>query len=169
MPELVNKVAESGIITVDPANFIPNGEIAIFDLKEHLFMGLILKEKDFREALKKMDWEQYRDKSVAVTCTADAIIPVWAYMLVAANLQPLAKEIVLGDEKELHRASVLKNISQINLDEFADQRVVIKGCGDTEIGDYVYLELTKLLRPVAKSIMYGEPCSTVPVFKKKND
>jgi len=169
MPELVNKVAESGIITLDPANFIPNGEIAIFDLKDHLFMGLILKEKDFRETLKKMDWEQYRDKSVAVTCTADAIIPVWAYMLVAANLQPLAKEIVLGDEKELHRALVLKNISQINLDDFADQRVVIKGCGDTEIGDYVYLELTKLLRPVAKSIMYGEPCSTVPVFKKKND
>jgi len=170
MPEpLANKVAESGIITLDPANFIPNGETAMFDLKDHLFMGLILKEKDFRETLKKMDWEQYRDKNVAVTCTADAIIPVWAYMLVAANLQPVAKEIVMGDEKELHRALVLKNISQINLDELADQRVVIKGCGDTEIGDYVYLELTKLLRPVAKSIMYGEPCSTVPVFKKKKD
>jgi len=170
MPEsLANKVAESGIITLDPANFIPNGETAIFDLKDHLFMGLILKEKDFRETLKKMDWEQYRDKNVAVTCTADAIIPVWAYMLIAANLQPVAKEIVMGDEKELRRAIVLKNISQINLDELADQRVVIKGCGDIEVGDYVYLELTKLLRPVAKSIMYGEPCSTVPVFKKKND
>jgi Protein of unknown function (DUF2480) len=170
MPEsLTNKVAESGIITLDPANFIPKGEPAIFDLKDYLFMGLILKEKDFRETLRKIDWEQYRDKNVAVTCTADAIIPVWAYMLVAANLQPVAKEIVMGDEKELHRALVLKNISQINLDELADQRVVIKGCGDTEIGDYVYLELTKLLRPVAKSIMYGEPCSTVPVFKKKND
>jgi hypothetical protein len=130
---------------------------------------LILKEKDFRETLKKMNWEKYLDKNVAVTCTADAIIPVWAYMLVAANLQPVAKEIVMGNEKELHRALVLKNISQINLDELADQRVVIKGCGDTEIGDYVYLELTKLLRPVAKSIMYGEPCSTVPVYKKKND
>ena len=116
-----------------------------------------------------MNWEKYLDKNVAVTCTADAIIPVWAYMLVAANLQPVAKEIVMGNEKELHRALVLKNISQINLDELADQRVVIKGCGDTEIGDYVYLELTKLLRPVAKSIMYGEPCSTVPVYKKKND
>jgi hypothetical protein len=170
MPEpLTNKVAESGIITLDPANFIPNSETAIFDLKDHLFMGLILKEKDFRETLKKMDWDQYRDKNVAVTCTADAIIPVWAYMLVAATLQPVAKEIVMGNEKELHRALVLKNISQINLDELTDQRVVIKGCGDTEIGDYVYLELTKLLRPVAKSIMYGEPCSTVPVFKKKND
>jgi hypothetical protein len=132
-------------------------------------MGLILKEKDFRETLKKMDWEQYRDKNVAVTCTADAIIPVWAYMLIAAYLQPVAKEIVLGDEKELQRILFLKNIAQISIDEFIDQRVVIKGCGDTPIGDFVYLELTKLLRPVTKSIMCGEPCSTVPVFKKKSE
>ena len=164
---VANKVAESGLITVDPASYIPKGETSVFDLKDYLFMGLILKEKDFRETLKKMDWEQFRDKSVAVTCTADAIIPVWAYMLVAANLQPVAAEVVMGDEKELQRILFLKNISQINTQEFIDQRVVIKGCGDTPIGDFVYLELTKLLRPVAKSIMYGEPCSTVPVFKKK--
>ena len=164
-----NKVAESGIITLDPASFSPNGETVIFDLKDYLFMGLILKEKDFRETLKKMDWEQYRDKNVAVTCTADAIIPVWAYMLVASNLQPVAKEIVMGDEKDLVRTLFLKNISQININEFVDQRVVIKGCGDTPIGDFVYLELAKLLRPVARSIMYGEPCSTVPVYKKKSD
>ena len=161
-----NKVAESGIITLDPATHIPVGETAVFDLKDHLFMGLILKEKDFREALKKTDWEQYRDKNVAVTCTADAIIPVWAYMLVATNLQPVAKEIVMGDEKELQRQLFLKNISQINVNEFMDKRVVIKGCGDIPIGDFVYLELTKILRPVAKSIMYGEPCSTVPVYKR---
>jgi len=166
---ITNKVAESGLITVDPASYIPQGETAVFDLKDHLFMGLILKEKDFRETLKKMDWEQYRDKNVAVTCSADAIIPVWAYMLVGAHLQPVAKEIVMGDEKELQRILFLKNISQINTDEFIDQRVVIKGCGDTPIGDYVYLELTKLLRPVTKSIMYGEPCSTVPVFKKRSE
>ena len=166
---ITNKVAESGIITLDPASFSPDGETVVFDLKDHLFMGLILKEKDFRETLKKMDWEQYRDKNVAVTCSADAIIPVWAYMLVASNLQPVAKEIVMGDEKELQQAVFLKNISRININEFVDQRVVIKGCGDTPIGDFVYLELTKLLRPVARSIMYGEPCSTVPVFKKKND
>ena len=166
---ITNKVAESGIITLDPASFSPNGETAIFDLKDYLFMGLILKEKDFRETLKKLDWELYRNKNVAVTCSADAIIPVWAYMLVATNLQPVAKEIVMGDEKELQRILFLKNISQININEFVDQRVVIKGCGDTPIGDFVYLELAKLLRPVARSIMYGEPCSTVPVFKKKND
>ena len=166
---ITNKVAESGLITLDPASYIPDGQTAVFDLKDHLFMGLILKEKDFRETLKKLDWEQYRDKNVAVTCTADAIIPVWAYMLVAANLQPVAKEVVMGDEKELQRILFLKNISQINMDEFIDQRVVIKGCGDTPIADFVYLELTKLFRPVAKSIMYGEPCSTVPVFKKKKE
>lgn len=163
---IINKVAESGLITLDPANFLPAGETAIFDMKDHLFMGLILKEKDFRDALKSTDWEQYRNKNVAITCTADAIIPVWAYMLVASYLQPVAKEIVMGDEKELNRQLFLKNIAAINPDEYSDKRVVIKGCGETPIGDFVYMELTKLLRPVAKSIMYGEPCSTVPVYKK---
>ena len=166
--QLINKVTESGIITVDPSTFVPLGETAVFDMKDHLFMGLILKEKDFREALKNLDWEQYRDKNVAVTCSVDAVIPVWAYMLVASSLQPVAKEIVMGDEKEMYRQLFLKNISKINVDDFIDKRVVIKGCGDVPIGDFVYLELTKLLRPVAKSIMYGEPCSTVPVYKKKN-
>jgi Protein of unknown function (DUF2480) len=167
MSEIItNKVAESGIITIDPASYVPVGETIVFDLKKHLYMGMILKEKDFRDTLKKTDWEQYRNKNVAVTCSADAIIPVWAYMLVASHLQPIAKEVVMGDEKELQRQIFIKNISQINVNDFADQRIVIKGCGDIPIGDYVYLELTKLLRPVVKSIMYGEPCSTVPVYKK---
>lgn len=164
---IVNKVAESGIITVDLEKFYPRGETAVFDLKDYLFMGMILKEKDYREALKKMDWSVYQDKNVAVTCTADAIIPVWAYMLAASYLQPVAREIVMGDEKELHKLVYLKNLSSIDVSEFADKRVVIKGCGETPIGDFVYMELTKILRPVAKSIMYGEPCSTVPVYKKK--
>ncbi|HEX2844922.1 MAG TPA: DUF2480 family protein [Chitinophagaceae bacterium] len=163
---IINKVAESGLITLDPANFLPQEETAVFDLKDFLFMGLILKEKDFREALKNLDWEQYRGKNIALTCSADAIIPAWAYMLVAAYLQPVAKEIVVGDEKELQKQLFLKNIGTIKPEEFADKRVVIKGCGDTPIGEYAYMEITKLLRPVVKSIMYGEPCSTVPVFKK---
>jgi len=164
---IINKVAESGLITLDPEKYYPRGETAVFDLKDFLFMGLILKEKDYREALKTYDWEQYRDKNIAITCTADAIIPVWAYMLAASYLQPVGKEIVMGDEKELHRTIFLKNLSQIDTNEFIDKRVVVKGCGETPIGDFVYMELTKLLRPVAKSIMYGEPCSTVPVYKKK--
>lgn len=164
---LINKVAESGLITLDPEKYFPRGETAVFDLKDFLFMGLILKEKDYREALKTLDWEQYRDKNVAITCTADAVIPVWAYMLAASYLEPVAKDFIMGDDKELLKTIFLKNLSQINVHEFADKRVVVKGCGETPIGDYVYMELTKLLRPVAKSIMYGEPCSTVPVFKKK--
>ena len=164
---IVNKVAESGIITVDLEKFYPRGETAVFDLKDYLFMGMILKEKDYREALKKMDWSVYQDKNVAVTCTADAIIPVWAYMLAASYLQPVAREIVMGDEKELHKLVYLKNLSSIDVSEFADKRVVIKGCGETPIADFVYMEITKLLRPVAKSILYGEPCSTVPIYKKK--
>ena len=162
----VNKVAESGLITLDLEKFYPKGETAVFDLKDHLFMGLILKEKDFREALKKLDWSVYQDKNVALTCSADAIIPVWAWMLAVSYLQPVAKEVVMGDEKELHRSLYLKNIDAIDINEFADQRVVIKGCGETPIADYVYMEITKKLRPVVKSIMYGEPCSTVPVYKR---
>lgn len=164
---IINRVAESGLITLDPENFYPREEMAVFDLADFLFMGMILKEKDYREALKNLDWEQYRDKHIAVTCTADAIIPVWAYMLAASYLEPIAKSIILGDEKELHKAVFLQNLSRINPRDFADKRIVIKGCGDVPIGDFVYLELTRLLRPVAKSIMYGEPCSTVPVYKKK--
>lgn len=128
---------------------------------------MILKEKDFRESLKTIDWEIYRDKNVAITCSADAIIPVWAYMLVATYLEPVAKDFIMGDEKELHKTLFLKNIATINTNDYIDKRVVIKGCGETPIPDYVYMEITKRLRPVVKSIMYGEPCSTVPVYKKK--
>ena len=163
----VNKVAESGLITIDLETYYPKEEVAVFDMKDHLFMQMILKEKDFREALKNLDWSVFSNKNVALTCSADAIIPVWAWMLVATYLQPVAKEIVMGDEKELHKTLFLKNLSAINVNEFTDKRVVIKGCGETPIADYVYMEITKLLRPVAKSIMYGEPCSTVPVYKKR--
>ena len=166
---IVNKVAESGLITIDLENYYPKGETVVFDLKNFLFMGLILKEKDFREALKNEDWEKYRDKNVAVTCTVDAVIPVWAYMLIMSYLQPVAKEAIVGDEKELHRTLFLKNIAQINADEFSDKKIVIKGCGEIPVGEFVYAEITKILRPVAKSIMYGEPCSTVPVYKKSSN
>ena len=163
---VINKVSDSALVTLNLEDFYPSGEVMVFDMKDYLFMGLILKEKDFREALQQQDFNTYRDKLVAVTCSADAIIPVWAYMLVASYLQPLAKELVMGDAAFLHQTIFLRNINTINIAAFQDKRVVIKGCGDLEIGPFAYLEITKLLRPVVKSIMYGEPCSTVPVFKK---
>lgn len=163
---IVNRVAESGLITIDLEEYFPKGETAVFDLKDHLFMGLILKEKDYREALKNLDWETYKNKNVCITCTADAVIPMWANMLAAVYLQPVAKEVIFGDEDFLHRALFLKNLSAINPETYADKRVVIKGCGDKNISETAYVEITRLLRPVAKSIMYGEPCSTVPIYKK---
>ncbi|MDB5200377.1 MAG: hypothetical protein JWO92_2340, partial [Chitinophagaceae bacterium] len=144
-------------------------ETAVFDLKDHLFMGLILKEKDYREALKNLDWTSYQNKNVAITCSADAVIPMWAYMLAATYLQPVAKEVVFGTGDFLHRTLFLKNLSRINVNEFTDKRVVIKGCGDKSISETAYVEITKLLTPVVKSIMYGEPCSTVPIYKKAAD
>lgn len=163
----VNKVAESGLVTLDLEKWYPRESTAIFDLKGYLFMEMILKEKDFREALKNTDWTVYQDKHVAITCSADAIIPVWAYMLVASYLEPVAREIIMGNDQDLHKHLFLKNLGAIDPLEYADARVVIKGCGETPIPDYVYMEITRKLRPVVKSIMYGEPCSTVPVYKKK--
>lgn len=166
--QFVNKVAESGLITIDLEKYIPKGENMLFDLREYLFMELILKEKEFRASLKETEWEKFRDKNVAIVCSADAIIPVWAYMLVASYLQPVAKEIVMGDAQELEKKLFIQNIDAININEFADKRIVIKGCGETPIADFAYMEITKRLLPVVKSIMYGEPCSTVPVYKKSS-
>jgi len=163
---IINKVAESGLVELDLEMYYPKGDVVVFDLKDYLFMGLILKEKDFRDALKQQDYSAYKDKLVAVTCSADAIVPVWAYMLVASYLQPLAKELVMGDAAFLHKMLFLRNINGINPADFQDKRVVVKGCGELETGPFAYLEITRLLRPVVKSLMYGEPCSTVPVFKK---
>ena len=164
---MINKVAESGIITLNLEDYYPKGETILFDLKEFLFMGLILKEKDYREVLKNLDLSPYQDKNVALTCTADAIIPMWAYMLAASYLQPVAKAIVFGNEDILLQTLFLKNLYTINTADYADKRVVIKGCGELPVTESAYVEITNLLRPVAKSIMYGEPCSTVPIFKKK--
>ena len=130
-------------------------------------MGLILKEKDFREAMKTLEVEPYKGKNIALTCSADAVIPVWAYMLVVSYLEPVAKEIIFGDADFLHKTLFLKNISKINSADYEDKRVVIKGCGELPITEAAYVAITGLLRPVAKSIMYGEPCSTVPIYKKK--
>jgi hypothetical protein len=164
---LVNKVANSGLITLDLEQFLPKSDIRVFDLKDFLFMGLILKEKDYREALKNKAWDEYGDQYVAVTCSADAIIPVWAYMLAVTYLEPLAKDVYLGTADEMHRHLLVKNIEAIDTAQYEEQRLVIKGCGETPIDAIAYAAVTKVLRPIAKSIMYGEPCSTVPIYKKK--
>ena len=164
---IVNKVSDSGLVTLDLEDYYPKEETALFDMKDHLFMGLILKEKEFREALKIMNLSVYENKNVALTCSADAVIPMWAYMLAASYLEPVANDIVFGDKDFLHKTIFLQNISKINTADYADKRVVIKGCGDLPVSESAYVAITKLLRPVVKSIMYGEPCSTVPIYKRK--
>jgi hypothetical protein len=164
---IVNKVAESSIITINLEEYIANNPIKIFDLKDHLFMGLILKEKEFRTALTQIDWEEYKDSYVGVTCTADAIIPLWAYMLVASYMEPFTSNVFMGNKEQVEEQILIQKINEIDVIAFTDKRIVIKGCGDHPIPASAYLAVTVKLRSVAKSIMYGEPCSTVPIFKKK--
>lgn len=167
MDAIVNKVAESGVITLDLVKYLPQeNEFAAFDLKPFLFREMILKEKDYRAALQAHDWQQYKDKRVVIFCSVDAIIPIWAYMLATSYLQPFASDVYFGSMEELKKETILKSINATDINEYTDKRVVIKGCGDTPIPDYAYVAITNLLRPVVKSLMYGEPCSTVPVYKK---
>lgn len=162
---IINKVAQSGLVTLDLEKFYPEDEIKVFDLKDYLFMELILKEKDYREALKNADWSVYESKIVAICCSTDAIIPLWAYMLAVTYLEPIAKDIIFGNETEVLDILFLKNILKIDAREFEGKRIVVKGCGDKKVPESAYIEITKILRPVVKSIMFGEPCSTVPIYK----
>lgn len=167
MSEFVNKVAESGIKTLDLEQLYPRaGEVVVFDLKAFLFMGLILKEKDFREQLKQLDVSPYQDKIVAITCTADAIIPMWAYMLVTSLLQPVATRVLYGTAEAVTEKILLSNIDKIDANLYAGERVVLKGCGEVPVSEAAYIAATEKLRPVVKSLMFGEPCSTVPVYKQ---
>lgn len=166
MSAIVNKVAESGIITLDLAPFLPNNVVP-FDIKPFLFREMILKEKDYRAALQEHDWQQYEGKHVAMFCSADAIVPVWGYMLASIYLEPVAASVYYGTEEEATKMLLANRINALPLDEYTDKRVVIKGCGDTPIPDAAYVAITAHLRPVVKSLMYGEPCSTVPLYKKR--
>ena len=168
MAELFNnKVAESGLLTIDLASLLPSNEIILFDIKPYLFKELILKEKEFRASLLNIDWSIYQDKIVGIVCSADAIIPMWANMLIVSSLHPYAKAVYFGDENKVREQLLQESISKINIEQYIDQRVVVKGCGETPIGESAYIAITQKLRPLVKSIMYGEPCSTVPVYKKK--
>lgn len=165
---LINKVAESGIITLNMEQLQPAPErLSVFDIRPFLFKEMILREKDFRLALAEHNWEQYRDQYVTVTCSVDAIIPMWAYMLITAQLSPVAAGIFSGNLEQLEEQLLVKNIKAIDDTLYVDKRVVIKGCGDKALPASAFIAVSEKLRPVVKSLMYGEPCSTVPVYKKK--
>lgn len=163
----INRVANSGIETINLEDFYPKAERVLIDVKGLLFMELVLKEKDFRDWVKTHDWEQYRGKFVAVYCSNDAIVPTWAYMLIASKLTGVALQVVFGDLNALETVIWQNIIGQIDETTYADKKVVIKGCGDLPISAAAYTYISNKLIPVVQSLMYGEPCSTVPVYKRK--
>ncbi len=166
--EIVNKVAGSGLVTIDLGDYYPHEHVAEIDIKDFLFEGIILKEKDFRKALDELDWKQFEGKIVAVFCSEDAIIPKWAYMLVSMHAFPYTAKVYFGTrEFAIQEAILLRIEKEINPADYEGKRVVIKGCSDREISEMIYMEITNLLLPHVKSLMYGEPCSTVPIYKKK--
>jgi hypothetical protein len=164
--EIVNRVASSSLVTFDLEQHYTPGERVLLDIKDQLFQGLILKEKDFREFIKTNDWTQYKNKFVAITCSEDAIIPAWAYMLLTSVLEPHARTIVFGNLEDLETKIFFDTLATIDWNQFNNAKVVIKGCSKVDVPMAAYVEATRLLRPHAASIMFGEPCSTVPVYKK---
>lgn len=167
MEEIVNKVAKSPLITLDLEEFYPEGKRIMFDLKDFLFQELILKEKDFRDQLKNHNWEQYKDAYVVLNCTSDAIIPGWAYLLVATYLEPFVKKMTQGNLKDLEVAIFQDLISKMDISEFENKKIMIKGCSKKSIPQSAYVQLIEKIQPVANSLMYGEACSTVPLMKKR--
>lgn len=162
-----NKVAESGIITLDLETFIPrDGTLALFDLKPFLFREMILREKDYRTGLQEHDWSQYAGKHTGIVCSVDAIIPMWAYMLAASYLGSTALSIHHGTLAEVKQEVMRSNIQAIDAADYIDKRVILKGCGEVPVPEAAYIAATEKLQPVVKSLMYGEPCSTVPIYKK---
>lgn len=163
---LVNRVANSGIEVINLEEYYPQEEFVDFDLKPYLFKELIIKEKDFRSALKELDWSTYQDKVVCVFSSADAIIPVWAYMLVSSYLSDIAKVSYQGTQTDYLSHHYVNTIGALNVSSYQEKRVVIKGCSNKPVPPIAYATLTGKLKPFAQSIMYGEPCSTVPIFKR---
>ncbi len=164
---IVNRVAQSPLVSIDLSVFIPSGERVVFDLSDFLFQGLVLREMEFRQALKEIDWNMYKGKFVAIQCSADAIVPTWAYMLVVTHLEPVASVVLKGTSDDLERELFRRSLNDIDWAAYQDAKVVIKGCSDLCDPEFSFSEVTKKLIPWVSSIMYGEPCSTVPVYKKK--
>lgn len=168
MPDnIVNRVANSKLITIDLEDFFPEGERVLFDIKKWLFAEQILKEKDFRKFVKDHDWKEYQDKFVALTCSSDAIIPSWAYLLITVSLSPYAEQVIIGNLKELEASIFQRIVSELPVKNYTGKPIIIKGCSNRIIPETAYSQLTNKLTPIATSIMYGEACSSVPLYKKK--
>lgn len=168
MEEIRNKVKESGLISMDLADFKPNQSLIVsIDIAYNLWQGLVLKEKDFRNYIDTHDWSQYKNQFVHIHCSADAIVPTWAYMLVASKLVGIARLALVGSKVELEKQVIALNILSIDVTDYIDGRIIIKGCADITSPEFAMVTLVQKLQPIAKSIMYGEPCSTVPVYKRK--
>lgn len=165
--EILNRVSNSPLVTFDLEQLYTPGERILFDIKSLLFQELILREKDFRDFIKSHDWSQYTDKYVAITCSADAVVPTWAYMLLTASLQPHTSIVIFGSIEDLETTLFKNTLDKIDWKRFTNAKVVIKGCSKVAVPISAYIDITSRLLPVASSIMFGEPCSTVPVFKKK--
>lgn len=164
--EIINRVANSKLVTIDLEDYYPSGARVLFDIKDWLLEGLVLREKDFRQQAKEHNWEQYKNCYVALTCSTDAIIPAWAYMLLSTYLVPYATKTIIGSLNTLETSIYQDIISNLDVTEFQDKPIIIKGCANKPIPDNAYIQLTAKLKPVAKSIMYGEACSSVPLFKR---
>ena len=164
--EIVNRVANSKLVTIDLEDYYPKGERLIFDIKDWLLEGFVLREKDFRQQASEYNWERYKNCYVVLTCSTDAIIPAWAYMLLSTYLEPFAIKTVIGDLNTLETSIYQDIISRLDVSEFQDKPLIIKGCSNLPIPDNAYIQLTTKLKPIAKSIMYGEACSSVPLFKR---
>ena len=165
--EIINRVARSGLITIDLEELYPEGDRVLYDLKDNLWEGLVLKEKDFRAFIKEYDWSQYQGKNVGMHCSVDAIIPSWAYILLSLSIAPHANFVTKGDLQDLEIALWENVINELDLEEYRDARLIIKGCSNKEIPESAYIALSRKLQPIAKAIMFGEACSTVPLFKQK--
>ncbi|MCL6274380.1 DUF2480 family protein [Muricauda sp. 2012CJ35-5] len=167
MSEIRNRVAESKLITFDLEDLYQEGQRAVVDIKDWLFEGIILREKEFRTQLDEVDWSQYQDAYVAMTCSTDAIVPGWAFMLVGSKLAPYAKRVVAGNLETLETALYQNQLSQLDLSPFEDKPIIIKGCSNKPVPENAYIMAMGLIQKVAKSVMYGEACSAVPLYKRR--
>lgn len=165
--EIINRVANSKLVTLNLEDYYPDGKRILFDIKDWLFEGFVLREKDFRQQALEFDWSQYQDNYVALTCSTDAIIPAWAFMLLSIYLEPYAKKVLIGNLEQLETSIYQDVLNNLDVSSYKDKPIIIKGCSKKPVPQNAYIMLSSKLKPIAKSIMYGEACSSVPLFKNK--